>query len=516
MKFFKRQCELNFVPASWERDPELFVMDQLLDARVDIILLATSCFPFAHDETYACVGRDGMTLEQVVRAAIYKQHKRLTYRELSEHTEDSKKGRHFMKMGNRAYFSYQALQENIARITPEVLAQIFVELVQYAVVLGVDDGRKLRPDSTVIRTNVHPPTNASLLWDGIRISCRVLEHAKAKFGVIRMRDYRKGAKRLFFKITNTKGKEKRRPLFKKMLQTERRCMRQVIRAIEALSGMRFSDKVQEQARRDTLHQWEALLPQMEQVTDVAHRREILDEPVPVQDKLFSFFEDHPACIVKKAGEAHFGHKVHLARGKSNLLFDCILKRGTPADSTYLVPPLDHVAQRFGIPPRDVATDGGYASLHTLQQAQARGVRNIVFSKPKGALRNCTTSKKLETMLKKWRAGMEAGISNFKRGLKAGVCPWEGWNDFKRFVLGNAITFNLRVIARVIVLQLASASPHPPLTENERLREEYAQKYQKPPGGYKKTSRGRERDRRYGISLSNPRNRPTCETSNSEK
>lgn len=456
MKFFKRQCDLNFLPASWERDPELFVIDQLLDARVDIILLAAPCFPLAHDETHARVGRDGMTLEQVVRSVIYKQYKRLTYRELSEHTEDSKKGRHFMKMGNRPYFSHQALQENIAGITPEVSEQIFTAVTAYAVALDVDDGDKVRPDATVIRTNVHHPTNASLLWDGIRVSCRLLEQAKAKCGLIRVRNYRKGGKHLFFEIVNTKGKEKRRPLFKKMLQTERRCIRQVVRAIETLSGMHFSEKAQEQARIDTLHQLEALLPKMEQVTDVAHRREILDESVPIQDKLFSFFEAHTDCIVKKAGEAHFGHKVHLVSGKSNLLFDCVLKRGNPADSTYFVPTLDHVAQRFGITPRDVATDGGYASLDNLRQAQARGVRNIVFSKSKGALRNCTTSKKMETMLKKWRSGMEAVISNFKRGLNANVCTWEGWDGFKRFVLWNAITFNLRVIARSIVSQLASA------------------------------------------------------------
>jgi len=455
MKFFKRQCDLNFAPASWERDLELFVIDQLLDARMDVILLAASCFPCARDETCACVGRDGMTLEQVVRAAIYKQYKRLTYRQLSEHTEDSKKGRHFMKMGDRTYFSSQALQENISRITSEVLDQIFAAVTAYGVTLGVDDGDKVREDATVIRTNVHHPTNASLLWDGIRVSCRVLEQAKAKFGFIRVRNYRKGAKKLFFKINNTKGKEQRRPKFKKMLQTERRCIRQVISAIEALSCAHFEDTTQEKARIDTLHQLEALLPKMEQVTDVAHRGEILDESVPVQDKLFSFFEDHTDCIVKKAGEAHFGHKVHLATGKSNLLFDCVVKRGNPADSTYFVPTLDHLAQRFGITPRDLSTDGGYASLDNLRQAQARGVRNIVFSKTKGALRNCTTSKKMETILKKWRSGMEAVISNFKRGLNADVCTWEGWNGFKRFVLWNAITFNLRVIARSIVSQLVS-------------------------------------------------------------
>lgn len=456
MKFFKKQCVLNFDPPSWKRAPELFVMDQLLDHRPNITLLAACCFPGAYDEASASVGRDGMTLEQVVRSAIYKQHKRLTYRELSEHTEDSRQGRHFMKMGGRAYFSHQALQEKIARISPEALEDIFLAVTRYAVELGVDDGNKVRPDSTVIRTKVHPPTNASLLWDSIRVSCRLLEQAEAEFGLIRFRDYRKGGKRLLFKITNTKGEARRRPLFEKMLQAQRRCMRQLAGAIEALSCVKFGDRGQEQARLDSLRRLKELLPKMAQITEVAHRREILGETVPVQDKLFSLFETHPDCIVKKAGEAHFGHKVHLASGASNLLFDCLIERGNPADTTYFVPTLEHLDQRFGITPRDVATDGGYASLHNLQQAQGLGVRNIVFGKTKGALRNYTTSKKMETMLKKWRAGMEAVISNLKRGLEAAVCPWKGWNGFKRFVLWNVITFNLRVIAKFIVTQLAAA------------------------------------------------------------
>lgn len=456
MKFFKKQCVLHFDPASWERAPELFVMDQLLDHRGDIILLAARCFPGAYDEASARVGRDGMTLEQVVRAAIYKQHKSLTYRELSEHTEDSRKGRHFMKMGMRAYFSHQALQQNISRISPEVLEDILLAVTRYAVELGVDDGSKVRPDSTVIETKVHSPTNASLLWDSIRVSCHLLEQAEAAFGLIRFRDYRKGGKRLLFKITNTKGGARRRPLFKKMLQAQRRCMRQLTGAIEALSCVQFGDREQEQARLATLCRLKELLPKMAQITEVAHRREILGETVSVEDKLFSLFEDHTDCIVKRAGEAYFGHKVHLASGASNLLFDCVIERGNPADTTYFVPTLEHLEQRFGITPRDVATDGGYASMHNLQQARIRGVRNIVFSKTKGALRNCTPSKKMETMLKKWRAGIEAVISNFKRGLEAAVCPWKGWNGFKRFVLWNVITFNLRVIARFIITQLAAA------------------------------------------------------------
>jgi IS5 family transposase len=71
------------------------------------------------------------------------------------------------------------------------------------------------------------------------------------------------------------------------------------------------------------------------------------------------------------------------------------------------------------------------------------------------MQNIATSKKIETMLKKWRSGMEALISNFKRGLNASVCLWKGWEAFKRFVLWNIVTLNVRVIARWIVAKLGN-------------------------------------------------------------
>jgi IS5 family transposase len=60
---------------------------------------------------------------------------------------------------------------------------------------------------------------------------------------------------------------------------------------------------------------------------------------------------------------------------------------------------------------------------------------------------------METMLKKWRAGIEAVISNFMRGLNASICPWKGWEAFKCFVLWRVITFNLRVIAKFLLTEL---------------------------------------------------------------
>ena len=87
------------------------------------------------------------------------------------------------------YFSHQALQENISRISSEVLSQMHIAIVQCAIDLGVDDGKKVRTDSTTIKTNIHHPTNASLLWDCIRVSCRLLKQATEELNISGFRDY---------------------------------------------------------------------------------------------------------------------------------------------------------------------------------------------------------------------------------------------------------------------------------------------------------------------------------------
>ncbi len=453
MKLFKKQLNFDFDNANWDVDPALFIMHHILENREDLILLFQPCFANAKAETTGVVGRDGMTLEQVVRCTIYKQHNRLTYAELSRAAADSKLGRTFMKMGLRKQFSPQTLQENISKITPEALAAFDRALTLFALDLDVDSGKKVRPDSTVIKTNIHYPTNASLLWDGVRVSCRLLLQAKALLHEIRFRSYRKAGKKLFFKIVNTNGKnakQKRRPLFKRLLKAHKACENQVVEAAAALSDCIMSDEIEERKRQRLLRKLQTLLPKMQQVGDVARRCEIDEEQVPVAEKLFSIFEDHTDCICKGGKKPFFGHKVNLTVGESQLIFDCIIERGNPADVELYPKTIDNLQENLSIVPDSIASDGGFASLKNRDYALAKGVKNVVFNKVRGALKNVASSKKMETMLKKWRAGVEAAISNFKRGLNAGTCTWKGWQAFQKFVLWNVIVFNLRVIARFVV------------------------------------------------------------------
>ena len=219
MKILKRQCFLSFEQADWKTDPELMCMHVILEQKEEIILEASACFANAKAEGQGIIGRSGMTLEQVVRCAVFMRHRRCTYKELSLATSDSKLCRAFTKMEYTQSFSPQALQENISKITDEVLEKMHVAICSYTLELGVDDGKKIRTDSTTITTNIHHPTNAGFLWDCIRVSSRLVKRSHKLINEIRCRSYAKASKKLLYKIVNTKGKnvkEKRLPLFKKM------------------------------------------------------------------------------------------------------------------------------------------------------------------------------------------------------------------------------------------------------------------------------------------------------------
>ena len=187
--------------------------------------------------------------------------------------------------------------------------------------------------------------------------------------------------------------------------------------------------------------------------DITYRKEIKGEKVPNEDKLFSIYEPHTDIIVKGQREALFGHKINLAAGKSNLVLDCQVLRGNPADKTLFKTTIDNVVQNYEIIPRDSATDGGYASKANLEYAQEEGITNIVFNKVVGSMQNIVSSLNMETRLKKWRSAIEAIISNLKRGFYIFTCNWKGWIHFQSKVLWSVLAYNFRVMTGLILDRL---------------------------------------------------------------
>jgi len=236
-------------------------------------------------------------------------------------------------------------------------------------------------------------------------------------------------------------------LFEKQLKLLRSSINQAERAVvEASMKGDVNDWLIAQQLKD-------LLPKMEKVYDITRRHELLGESVPNAEKIFSIYEDHTDIIVKGKREAEFGHKVNLTTGRSNIILDVEIVKGNPADSQLYAGALERVGLSYGFTPRDVVTDGGYASLKNQETAKGNGVLNIVFNKIVGSLKNIVTSGNMETRLKKWRSGIEAVISSFKRGFDMHRCGWKGRDHFDAKVLWSIIAYNIRVITSLLLPKL---------------------------------------------------------------
>lgn len=436
---------LKFERPDWSKNPEFGLIDTIFEMHPELYSIVAK--DITSGEKESSFGRkDVPSVEQIVRAAIYKEMKGLDYRELEYAQSDSRICESFIKLDQRKPFSFQLFQKYISRISVASLTELLYSINRIAINAGYEDVAQIRQDSTVVESNIHYPTNNSLVWDCIRESDRLMRRLKEEVDDLSYIDYTKSAKRAFFKINNTKLADKRADLFRKQLITFTKTINQTSNAIKKKSVSIAAFAIQ--------HELDRLLLLMEQVYQMTYRREINNEVVPNNEKIFSIYELHTDIIVKGSREVQFGHKINLTSGKSNLILDCEVLRGNPSDRILFQPTISRVMEGYCTVPRDVATDGGYASLDNLEYAKRRGIANIVFNKVVGSLRSVASSLNMETRLKKWRSGIEANISNLKRGFNLSMCTWKGWEHFQSKVLWSVLGYNFRVLTSLTLAMIA--------------------------------------------------------------
>ena len=388
--------------------------------------------------------KDTPTVEQVIRAATFKEFKSLTYRELEYSQSDSRICAVFIKLDERKPYSFQVWQKYISKIKQGSLQKFLVALNQIAIQEGLEDLSAIRTDGTVIEANIHYPTNNSLTWDCIKEAHRLLAHLTKKED-IKVRDYRKGAKSNYFKINNTKG-DRRTTLFKKQLVLFIKSIKQVDKFVKKKDYTSFESL-------GFVIALQKLQPLMEQVYSMTERKQIKGEKVPNDQKLFSIYELHTDIIVKGSRQVLFGHKVNLVDGKAKLILDCQILKGNPADTNLFNDAIERVKENYGQTPKSVAADGGYASKLNQKKALGQGLANVVFNKVVGSMQNIASSKNMQTRLRKWRSGIESTISNLKRGFNISRCNWKGWANFQSKVLWSVIAYNIRAMTGLVIAKM---------------------------------------------------------------
>jgi IS5 family transposase len=345
----------------------------------------------------------------------------------------------------------------IARaLGPEVIEQLHRQVVDVAKRAGVTHGRRFRVDTTVVETNVHYPTDSTLLQDGVRVLTRTLQRASTALGdrAGRIRNRLRSVTRrvliIGYEARSPKTRDAMVKSYRKLMATTRAVLRDTATMVRRLGQrLRTASPLAQPMLRRAQDRLRDLHPLVQRVVDQTRAR-VLGGDTHVPDKVLSLFERHTATIRKGkiAKPNEFGNLVTIQEAEHHIVTAFEIHAGRPADVTLWTPALDRHQAIFARAPDLAAGDRGFSSARNEQAAVDRGVRRVVLprSGPKSPARRAHEHQRWFRRGQRWRVGCEGRISVLKRRHGLRRCRYHGVDGMHRWVGFGVIADNLMNIA----------------------------------------------------------------------
>ena len=442
-------------------DPILSALDKVMDDE-RLLLLAWNDWATRRPNCLK-TGRRSTSVEALLRLQAVRRLYGWSYRTVRRQVKGSLALRQFTRVYGYTVPHHSTMNDWERALKPRTVYLINQRVVELAVENGVTTGQKLRTDGTVVETNIHSPTDSSLLADSVRVLGRMLSAGRELVGQCPgvskqlFVNHTRSTKRLARQIgqSNRKGpkgsknRPKRQKLYKKLLKTTQKSLEQAQQAIPILEQ---HGDLAGQALAESLAHY---IPLVKRVIDQSYRRVLLNEKVPASEKLVSLFEPHTAIIRRGKPVPHeteFGRKVWLDEVEGGLISDYRVLIGNPPDEKQFNDSLHNHQKLFSHPPDLVSTDRGVYSPPNEQMARQAGIKHICLPQP-----GQRTSERIEHEGQKWfrlgrrfQAGIEGRISVIKRARHLDRCLDKGDAGFEKWVGWGCIVNNLIAIAQAIL------------------------------------------------------------------
>ena len=456
----QHQAWLFYTPlakqAALLKDDLLEPVDQLLDdpLLLDLVrdCLAKRC------PASLCTGRPGTAADRVLRCVVLKHLKGWSFRALERELRCNLIYRRFTHFDAEDTPDYSAFCKLFKVLSPEVTEQIHHRVVGIAREQGAVRGNRMRTDSTAVETNVHYPTDSTLLGDGIRVLSRVLKHlaAECQAGALEVVNHGRAVKYRLLEISRaaksltTANQKRMQESYGKLLAVTRSVVRQAGQTLKRWESGQLPVVGSLRRMENQVAQLRNFLPLVEKVMAQTKER-VWGGNTHVVDKVLSLFEPHTEVIRK--GKAHkpneFGRLVRIDEVEHEIVSGYEVLEGNAADTDSWMPALEHHQAIFGHVP-DVATgDRGFFSAQNEREAQEMGVEKVALP-ARGRLSETRAKHQKERWFKralKWRAGCEATISHLKHQFSMARAFYKGEFGFERYVGWSVITKNLVSLAR---------------------------------------------------------------------
>jgi transposase, IS5 family len=406
-------------------------------------------------------GRPGTSAEVVLRMLVLKHMRDYSFEELSREVRANLVYREFTRVGGGKTPDDKTMGRLARQLRPEAIRQIHDRVVAMAQEQKIVQGRGMRVDTTVVETNVHYPTDSSLMGDGVRVLTRAMKKIGGVAGEVgaKLRDRSRSVKLRVLEIARAarskapQSQEKLKKAYGKLLDSTGRVMGQAKRfSREIAEGVKRSADILQRAALEGLRkEIDAMLPRVRQVVQQTKTR-IFGGDTHAQNKILSIFEPSTEVIRKgKAGKPNeFGKMVKIQEAENQIVIDFEVYQQRPNDWDLLIASIQAHEEKLGCTPHLVAADAGFYSAKNEKEAKEKGVKRVCVPNrsTKSVERRREQKKRWFRNGQKWRTGCEGRISVLKRRHGLNRSRYKGEAGMKRWVGLGVIADNLINIGRL--------------------------------------------------------------------
>ena len=410
-------------------------------------------------------GRPGVPAEVVLRMLLLKHARDWSYETVEREVRANLVYRQFTRVGAEKVPDAKSMGRLARTLGPAVIEQLHQRVVAIAQEKKVVAGKRMRVDTTVVESNIHYPTDSTLLGDGLRVLTRTMKKITVVAGTVgtKLRNRMRNVQHRLIEIGRASrskkeaGKEKLKQAYVRLMRSAEQVVKQAQRfSAEVASGVKGAVEVKQQTVLEGCKQYlDTMIPRVQQVIRQTQAR-VVDGVTNFDGKLFSIFEPTTEIIRKgKAGKPNeFGKMVKIQEAENQIVtaYEVYTKR--PVDADLLVPAIAAHQQQLGRIPRLVAGDAGFYSAQNETKAHQAGVEQVVIPNhsTKSAARKRHQRKRWFRKGQKWRTGSEGRISILKRRHGLDRSLYKGDSGMKRWVGLGVIADNLINIGRYLARQ----------------------------------------------------------------
>jgi IS5 family transposase len=405
-------------------------------------------------------GRPAIPAEVVLRMLLLKHMRGWSYADVTREVRANLVYREFTGVGGGKVPDDKTMGRLARQLGPEAIEKLHRRTVAIAWEKKVVAGRKMRVDTTVVETNIHYPTDSTLMGDGVRVLTRIMKKVAAAVDVAgaKFRDRSRSVKRRILEIAyasrdkSEKGQQKMKAAYGKLLEATSRVVGQAKKISGEIGKVKKGQRVVLQKAK---RQLDEMIPRVQQVMRQARER-VLGGNTRAKNKILSVFEPDTEVIRKgKASKpTEFGKMVKIQEAENQIVIHCEVFDQRPSDSDLLTPSIEKHKELLGRAPDLATADAGFFSAANEVAAKKLGVKRVAVPShsTKSQKRRQEQKKRWFKKAQKWRTGCEGRISVLKRRHGLNRSRYKGAQGIKRWVgLGvmadNMIHIGLHLAAK---------------------------------------------------------------------